>query len=163
MYEKRIKRLDFKGLKETYIAIFVGDVVSEFHFVKWNGFLHPLSSSAGRIRMHVQWFWHLWVRFACHHPATIVKLVSAIIGWDNVHEKEIFRPRVQPCHARLDRRKHSPVDRIPKTLGHELLEINMGDEINNGSWPGFLIALHLKEWMCSEGDCLVFSQTKLSV
>lgn len=46
MHEKRIKRLDFKGLKETYIAVFICDVVGEFHLVKRNGFLHPLRSCA---------------------------------------------------------------------------------------------------------------------
>lgn len=161
MHEKRIKRLDFKGLKETYIAVFVRDVVSKFHFVKWNGFLHPLRPRAGWIRMHVQWFRHLWVGLSCHHPATIVKLISAIVGWDNVHEKEIFRPRVQTGHAGLDRRKHSPVDRNFKTLDTNCLKLTWA--MKSTTVPGRLNSVTPKGVNVFRGDCLVFSQTKLSV
>lgn len=72
--------------------------------------------------MHVEWFRHFWVSFASNHPSTVVVLVSTIIGWYNVHEKEIFRPRIEACHARFNRRKHAPVERETRSLDTDRLK-----------------------------------------
>lgn len=149
-WSKTNKKTGFQRLKETHVAVFVRYVVGKFHFMKRDCFLHPLCPSARGIRMHVQWFRHLRISLARLHPSTVMKLVSNIVHGLNVHEKKILRSRVQAGHACFNRRKHSPVDRKTKTVSHGPIEINMGDEINNGSWSVGLMALHLRS-QCVHG------------
>lgn len=55
----------------TYKAVFVGDVVGEFEFVKRDDFLHPLFTCRWTVRMDVHPFWHFGIGFPRYHPSAV--------------------------------------------------------------------------------------------
>lgn len=73
----------------------VRDVIGEFELVERDCLLHPLLSSAGRVRVNVHSLGHLRVGFTGNHPAGIVELVTAVVGGHDVHQEDVLGFLVQ--------------------------------------------------------------------
>lgn len=70
--------------------------------------LHPLGACTWRVRLNIEWFGHLRIRFASDHPSAIMKLVSAVVRRYYVQQQKIFCPWIKSCNSTFNRRKHSP-------------------------------------------------------
>ena len=93
----------------TYETMLVLYVVRELELVKRHHLGHPLFASGRRVRMYVHAFGHFGIGLASNHPARVVKLVAAIVGGHNVHEKYVLGAFVEAAHFYFERRKHASV------------------------------------------------------
>lgn len=94
----------------------VGDVICQFKFVKIDDFRHPLLASGRTVGVNVHPFWHFGVSLSCHHPARVVKFISAVISRNNIHQQNIFGLFVQARASDFKRREHSPAEKIRDEL-----------------------------------------------
>lgn len=92
----------------------VGDVVGELEFVKIDHFGHPLFTSGRTVRVNVHPLWHFGVGLPRHHPAGVVKFVSAVIGSNYIHQENVFGLLVQASAPHFERGEHSPVTKESK-------------------------------------------------
>lgn len=92
----------------------VRDVVCELQFVKIDHFGHPLFTSGRTVRVNVHPLWHFGVGFPRHHPARVVKFVSAVVGSNYIHQENIFGLLVQASAPHFERGEHSPVTKESK-------------------------------------------------
>jgi hypothetical protein len=97
----------FRCVYSTYKAMFVLNVVGELQLVKGDHLGHPLLAGGRRVRVYVHALGHLRVGLARHDPARVVKLVSAVIGRHNVHQKDVLAALVQSAHFDSVSRKHA--------------------------------------------------------
>jgi len=98
----------------TYKSVLVGNVVSQLEFVKIDDFRHPLFTSSRTVRVNVHPLWHFGVGLPCHHPAGVMKFISAVVGRNNVHQENIFGLFVQTSAPHFERGEHSPVTKENK-------------------------------------------------
>lgn len=83
-------------------------VVGQFQFVEVDHFGHPLLACGRTVRVDVHAFGRLRVRLPRHHPAGVMKLVSAVVRRHDVHQENVFGLSVHPGAPGLERRKHAP-------------------------------------------------------
>lgn len=86
----------------------IGQVVGQLQFVEVGHFGHPLLARGRTVRVDVHAFGHLRVRLPRHHPARVMKLISAVVGRYDVHQEDIFGFSVHPGAPGPERREHAP-------------------------------------------------------
>lgn len=89
----------------------VGDVICQLEFVKIDDFWHPLFTSSWTVRVNVHPLWHFGVCLPRHHPAGVVKLISAVVSCNYIHQENVFGLLVQTSAPHFERGKHPPVTR----------------------------------------------------
>ena len=87
----------------------VGDVIGQLEFVKIDHFGHPLLASGRTVRVNVHPLWHFGVGLARHHPAGVVKLVSAVVGCNYIHQENVLGLLVQTGAPHFEGGEHPPV------------------------------------------------------
>lgn len=89
----------------------VGDVICQLELVKIDDFWHPLFTSSWTVRVNVHPLWHFGVCLPRHHPARVMKLVSAVVSCNYIHQENVFGLLVQTSAPHFERGKHPPVTR----------------------------------------------------
>ena len=68
----------------TYKSMLIRYIVGQFQLVEVDHFGHPLLAHGRTVRVDVHSFGHLRVRLPRHHPAGVMKLVSAVVSRHDV-------------------------------------------------------------------------------
>ena len=95
--------------------MFVGDIVGEFEFMERHRSAHPLIAGQWRVRVDVHPFRHFRICLTGNHPARVVKLIPAVVHWNDIHHQDVLAATLQSADLHLERRKHAP--EISQTTG----------------------------------------------